>query len=227
MAVNIVCGECGVSFRVSDSRAKTAKYCSKACYGKSKVKDESKPPKVHPCKFCGVVFKARFRKGSSRHSDYCSMSCRKMDGRVNYKCDGCGVSFSEWKSEERNPRNKYVFCSSDCKIKNYRGEICSSYKGGRATRLDGRVYIRSGHRKYRLEHRVVIENYIGRKLKHGSEPVLHINGKNDDNRISNLYICSDMSELATILTSHEAPYPVKSNLDKLKLSVENKNRANK
>jgi len=38
-----------------------------------------------------------------------------------------------------------------------------------------------------LEHRVKVENYLGRYLKK-NELIHHINGKKDDNRLSNLYL---------------------------------------
>lgn len=51
---------------------------------------------------------------------------------------------------------------------------------------DGYWYIRIGG-KYIAEHRLIIENYIGRKLT-SKEVVHHINGDKRDNRIKNLEV---------------------------------------
>lgn len=59
-----------------------------------------------------------------------------------------------------------------------------SWKGGRGKNAHGYVVLRKYGKIY-LEHRVVMEEHLGRKLKK-PETVHHINGKRDDNRIENL-----------------------------------------
>ena len=44
-----------------------------------------------------------------------------------------------------------------------------------------------GKKKYAMQHRLAMENYLGRKLK-SSEIVHHINSNRSDNRISNLQV---------------------------------------
>lgn len=59
-------------------------------------------------------------------------------------------------------------------------------------RLNGDGYVlKKSHSggKDRLEHRVVAERILGRRLEHW-EVVHHINGKRDDNRASNLCVMS-------------------------------------
>ena len=61
-----------------------------------------------------------------------------------------------------------------------------NWKGGKS-RLGKYMSIRVGHRKYQLEHRYVMEQHLGRKLKR-SEHIHHINHEPLDNRIENLEI---------------------------------------
>ena len=57
---------------------------------------------------------------------------------------------------------------------------------GRVKRADGYIMLRKPG-KYVLEHRDIVEEKIGRLLKH-FEVVHHINRIRDDNRLENLYV---------------------------------------
>lgn len=79
--------------------------------------------------------------------------------------------------------------SADSKRK-LRGKETPNWKGGKSKHLDGYVYIWNPERKtYEREHRLIMEEHIGRKLEK-YEDVHHINGIKDDNRIENLMLLS-------------------------------------
>lgn len=98
--------------------------------------------------------------------------------RVYGKVEICPVCSKKYFS--RFP--KTVYCSISCsKV----GELNINWKGGTKTDKSGYVSIKKPGKPYELEHRMVMEKYLGRKLK-SYEIVHHRNAKKDDNRIENL-----------------------------------------
>lgn len=69
------------------------------------------------------------------------------------------------------------------------GRKSPNWKGGTYKTIDGYTRLSSGKRRNMLEHRMVAEQILGRKLRTG-EMVHHINGMRDDNRNINLLICT-------------------------------------
>lgn len=84
------------------------------------------------------------------------------------------------------------------------------WKGGRYLK-HGYVWIltdekygsngRGGHKKYKLEHRVVMEKTLGRKLEKWEE-VHHKNGIKTDNRIENLEVVPNIKHFGTVRCPH-------------------------
>jgi len=83
--------------------------------------------------------------------------------------------------------------------KNQKGKKNSNWKGGR--KKSGKyIYLykpthpNSDIKNYIIEHRVIMEKFLGRYLK-PEEIIHHINEITIDNRIENLYLCKNKSEL--------------------------------
>lgn len=101
----------------------------------------------------------------------------------------CGVSFETFRPE----RAKY--CSKKCFYKYRTRPRGLSYKIKASNvgwfKFRGGTINRKGYRvvNKRLEHRSIMEKYIGRKL-HTNEVIHHINGNKLDNRLENLQLLS-------------------------------------
>ena len=116
--------------------------------------------------------------------------------KIVYACEVCGNKFS------RHPYDKTAkFCSNKCKFNSYRGKPIlidrfginsPGWKGGKYIDYKGYVRIYSpthpfNNKKYVLEHRLVMEQHIGRYMN-PEEIIHHINEIRTDNRIDNLML---------------------------------------
>lgn len=140
------------------------------------------------CKKC----KSEFDDYISNNRKYCSKECAYSDYVVNHEhiCQECKNSFTTKKRVSK-------FCSLRCSginanrfIVNHRGGAGTgknhwNWKGGKSyTGMYKTIRING---KSVLEHRFVVESYLGRKLT-SREQVHHINMKHKDNRIENLIV---------------------------------------
>lgn len=115
--------------------------------------------------------------------------------KIKKKCRNCNKIFKRflWRQEYYDKQNrKNAFCSRRCVYKYQKGKTNFSYKCGITTH-DGYLIYSYGEYKGRLVHRIVMEKYLGRKLKK-SEHIHHLDGNRKNNKINNLYLCIGNSD---------------------------------
>jgi hypothetical protein len=102
------------------------------------------------------------------------------------QCPPCGTYFKVYPSAIK--RGEGTYCSRACSnpARGRAGASNGNWRGGKFQRSDGYVAIRVGG-TYELEHRLVVERSLGRKLG-PREHVHHLNHIKDDNRLSNLVV---------------------------------------
>lgn len=136
------------------------------------------------CKACGLVFQQK----RTRPQYYCSRQCGGVARRVpsiSVSCVGCGVQFMSypWLPKPRS------YCSKACAYANRCGDKSANWKRGSWIDGDGYRVMSLGHNRKVTEHVLIAEKALDRPLKRG-EVVHHINGIKNDNRNSNLLVCT-------------------------------------
>ena len=135
------------------------------------------------CKVCGVE-KPLYQFYNSSTS---------LDGKRN-DCKSCKIS--RYKKTQEENKSRYEQYGKDIcgcgrkKVK--RSSVCRmcSDEKKRVWHTNTRGYVVSTHRgRQLLQHRVVMEQHLGRKL-YDHENVHHKNGVRDDNRLENLELWS-------------------------------------
>lgn len=96
---------------------------------------------------------------------------------ANVTCRHCGTPL---------PKHHIVYCGYRCMQAAQRGSGHPLWKGGKVVDDDGYFRVRVGQR-YVPEHRLLMEQHLGRKLIRG-EHVHHLNGDKQDNRLENLVV---------------------------------------
>ena len=115
------------------------------------------------CESCRNVYRVRFNasKDQIKKSRFCSNRCR-----------GYGV--------KPNKETRRKMSKSHTKDKHW------NWRGGRRKAL-GYVMVKGSPKKYKQEHRLIMEKHLKRKLR-TDEIVHHKNGNKSDNRIENLEV---------------------------------------
>lgn len=129
------------------------------------------------CPICGRPY------GKRKRCYYCAG--KKRTGKTR-KCVTCGKSIYVQPNQEQHGEGR--FCSYGCKYAAARG--VERVPGGRYVNQQGYVMVKVGIRRYRMEHRLVIEQALGRSLT-TDEQVHHINGDKADNCLENLQLLTN------------------------------------
>jgi len=123
------------------------------------------------------------------------------------KCLYCGKEiprsiFPSGKREDRKTYSKKKFCSPKCASDYRSGPRASNWSGGKRIDKNGYIYILVGKEHhlsdpygYALEHRVIAEEVIGRKLRK-DEVVHHADGDRHNNKPENLIVMSKSNHRA-------------------------------
>lgn len=187
--VTRTCHHCGCTYETFPSVRKL--YCGIACSNASKCNGVTQV-----CPQCGKPFYVR---PSERTRTYCSKSCF----RTAVNLTPANPSHHRDISGERNPMYGRKRTGTDNAMFGKRRELCSRWKGGRKQRADGYCLVTvppdhpypadkhpASGLAYALEHRVVMEQHIGRHLL-PTEIVHHIDGNPSNNAIENLELLPD------------------------------------
>lgn len=186
-----ICEYCGIEYTTYPSVKKH--FCSMACAGAAKKTGETAK-----CAQCGKSF---YRHSSKKNQRYCSKSCATTarnltDSNPCYSRDITG---------ENNPMYGKGMSGSDNPMYGKVKEKSPRWNGGRKKRKDGYIFVvapddhpypaytKKSGLKYILEHRLLVEQSIGRYLL-PSEVVHHKDGNPSNNSIENLELFSSQSE---------------------------------
>lgn len=147
------------------------------------------------CKVCNKVFYVHHWTIKERPCKYCSNKCQGKSKEFREKMRLANIG------KKRSEKFKKALSFAT------KGNKNSNWKGGIKKHRGGYVCLHSPNHPFRsvdnyvLEHRLVMEKYIGRYLKH-SEHVHHKNGIKNDNRLENLQIIMNKTHHGKVTCPH-------------------------
>ena len=137
----------------------------------------------------------------------------KREDKVTRICDECRKSqhirYDQILEARKNKKEKADYCKK-CSYKHRKlnqptMEKSPSWNGGRYLNENGYYRVYSGsanNNKYIYEHKLIYENFLGRKLS-VIEKVHHIDGNKSNNEIENLFLCENKAKHYSIHQSME------------------------
>jgi len=149
------------------------------------------------CQHCGK----KFQHYPSKQRKYCSLSCATTARNLT----DANPSYHRDISGEKNPMYGKGRSGPDNPMYGKRKEEAPRWNGGRKTRPDGYAfvvvdddypnpsYVKPSGTKYALEHRVIMEDCLGRRLE-PEEVVHHRDGDPSNNDIANLQLFENQAE---------------------------------
>lgn len=169
-----------------------------------KIRDSpSRRPFHRKCDECGMTYEGRGRMFCSRQCQTKALGRSRM--RPPKSCEQCGVMFQP-------PTAKTRFCSPKCagvwaketganRHSFPTGYHPANWKGGKIHAAGYMKVWDKSRRAYVLEHRLVMEQVLGRGLLR-SEFVHHRNGIKTDNRPENLELMTKNPHRGTVTCPH-------------------------
>jgi hypothetical protein len=159
----------------------------------------------YDCEVCGTHVRTRRSPANGgATARYCGQGCYhaartgKGSGPIpnhSFVCEVCGMACEVYRAPSaQTPR----FCSLQCLGEAQRGDANPAWQGGRRVHSAGYVYVYvpdhpdADVRGCILEHRLVMEGIVGRRLT-AVEVVHHRNRVTGDNRPDNLQLLPDQA----------------------------------
>lgn len=141
----------------------------------------------------------------------CASAIPQIRKKINSTCEGCGITKEvDYHSYKRRKSNYCLNCHSKITQKGvkkpqFSRENSGRWNGGEYISSDGYKMIKcenefhaSGRQKYKREHVLIIEEFLGRELKTqkggAGESIHHIDGDKLNNNIENLIICNSIED---------------------------------